>query len=95
MGERDSYEVRIALSEADRKILAGVSGLPLVGPLQGRRADSEPGAGPRRLRRFRMGRRAWVGAVSQDALSGPVWSHIGPRIGPMVLRYHSGIRTPI
>ncbi len=31
MGERDSYEVRIALSEADRKILAGVSGLPLVG----------------------------------------------------------------
>ncbi len=29
--DRDSYEVRIALSEADRKILAGVSGLPLVG----------------------------------------------------------------
>ncbi len=29
--DRDSYEVRIALSEEDRKILAGVSGLPLVG----------------------------------------------------------------
>ena len=29
--DRDGYEVQIALTDADRRILAGVAGLPLVG----------------------------------------------------------------